>query len=155
MKTLFTFIFVACGTLASLAQTLDISVINGRYVNADGSDFTGIYTEYVDGLKISQVSISNGMLDGQALYYHSNGVVKQTGYFKAGEREGIWKEYNTNGVLTAMSHFEQGKKDGKWEIWDDQGNKRFEMYYANGQKVGTWKMWDADGKLTTKDFGQQ
>ena len=154
MRTLFTSIFILALAVISTAQTADVSYVNGRFVNTDGTFFSGMYTEYSDGIKVSQLTVNNGLLNGQAFYFFADGTVKLKGNFKFGKKEGQWIEYNNMGQITTISNYQEGQKHGKWEIWDDEGNKRFEMYYENGQKIGTWKMWNESGELTTKVYGQ-
>jgi antitoxin component YwqK of YwqJK toxin-antitoxin module len=141
-------------TLSSFVSYTEVVVKDGKYFNEDGSLFTGAYEQFDAGTKIATISVSNGLLSGSAVYYNSNGTVKEEGSFKAGMRSGNWFQYTASGQLSAIASFDDDKKNGKWTVWDDAGNKRVEMYYDNGIKVGTWKMWDAEGNLTTKTFEQ-
>ncbi|GAA4233353.1 hypothetical protein GCM10022291_10130 [Postechiella marina] len=50
-----------------------------------------------------------------AVYYHDNGKVSQTGSFTA-----------------------DGKLQGEWLSFDEKGNKTITAYYDNGKKTGKW-----------------
>ncbi|NNJ54819.1 MAG: hypothetical protein HKP14_01730 [Bacteroidia bacterium] len=152
MRNLLTIIMMSVIGLLS-AQNVDVEVVNGKYFNLDGNLFTGTYTEYAEGIKISELNIEEGVLSGSVLYFHLNGNLKEQGQYNNGLKTGDWKQYNSVGSITSTATFVDDKKDGQWMVWDDAGNKRFEMYYSNGKKVGVWKMWDDKGEMTTKDFG--
>lgn len=57
-----------------------------------------------------------------AVYFHNNGEISQTGSFTA-----------------------DGKLDGKWISFDEAGKKLVTAYYKDGKKVGKWIHW-VDGK---------
>lgn len=54
-------------------------------------------------------------------YFHPNGNIKETGYFKDGKVHGKWISYAENGTKTAMATFNSGKKVGKMRLWDENG----------------------------------
>lgn len=53
-----------------------------------------------------------------AIYYHENGEISQTGSFTA-----------------------DGKLEGNWISYDEEGNKIVSAFYKNGKKVGKWIHW--------------
>ena len=60
-----------------------------------------------------------------AVYYHDNGEISQTGSFTA-----------------------DGKLEGNWISYDKEGNKLVSAYYKNGKKVGKWIHWINGEKKT-------
>jgi antitoxin component YwqK of YwqJK toxin-antitoxin module len=139
--------------LGANAQQANVKVENGKYYSVQGSLFTGTYAQYEGSNKIAELSIDNGVLNGAALYFHTNGRLKEEGKYVNGQRSGKWTQYNELGKVTTVANFVNDAKHGSWLVWDDNGNKRFEMNYNNGKRIGIWKMWDEEGNLTTKDFG--
>ena len=64
-----------------------------------------------------------------AVYYHDNGAVSQTGSFTA-----------------------DGKLEGNWISYDKEGNKLVSAFYNNGKKVGKWIHWvDGEKKVVHYD----
>ena len=154
MRTLIASTLIALLGFSSMGQSTEVAYVNGKFINSDGTFFSGIYAEYEDGVMVSQLTVNNGLLNGNAVYYFASGAIRIQGSYRFGQRDGKWVEFNNLGQLATISYYNNGQKDGKWEIWDLDGNKRFEMYYNNGEKVGTWKMWNDQGQLTTKEYGQ-
>lgn len=75
----------------------------------------------------------------KATYFHENGEVAQTGFFKAGKVHGEWRAYDIEGNKTAIAHYNAGKKVGKWFVWD--GKILNEINYEDHRIVST-KKWD-------------
>lgn len=66
-----------------------------------------------------------------AVYYHNNGEVSQTGSFTAdGKLEGNWISYDENGTKLVSAFYKEGKKVGKWIHWID-GEKKIVRYDNN------------------------
>lgn len=73
--------------------------------------------------------VNNGELI-EAILYHDNGAVAQTGtYTLENELEGEWISYDTEGNKTALANYSNGKKVGTWLFY--QGNEMKEVTYAN------------------------
>ncbi|MFV9551611.1 toxin-antitoxin system YwqK family antitoxin [Algibacter sp. PT7-4] len=67
----------------------------------------------------------------EAVYYHDNGEVSQTGTFtQDGKLEGNWLSYDKNGVKLVSAFYKNGKKVGKWIHWVD-GQKKVITYTDN------------------------
>lgn len=148
------FLLIMALSASVYGQSTDLKIENGTFYSLDGTLFSGTYEQYEGSTKIAQLSVENGMLAGAALYFHTNGQVKEEGEYTNGKRSGNWTQYSELGEIRSIASFKSDTKHGKWMVWDEKGNKRFEMYYADGIKVGTWKMWDEDGNLSTKTFDQ-
>lgn len=75
----------------------------------------------------------------KVVYYHHNGTIAQTGFFKEGKLHGEWKQFNTKGNKTALAHYNKGEKVGKWFFWI--GNTLNEVNYEDSRiaSVHTWK----------------
>ena len=73
----------------------------------------------------------------KATYFHDNGEIAQTGFYKDGKPHGDWKAYNAEGKKIASGTYEKGKKVGKWFFWtpDDLNEVNFE----NSQIVSVTK----------------
>ena len=66
-----------------------------------------------------------------AVYYHNNGEISQTGSFTAdGKLDGNWVSYDENGIKLVSAFYKDGKKVGKWIHWID-GQKKIVRYDNN------------------------
>ena len=66
----------------------------------------------------------------EAIYYHDNGVVSQTGaYTLDGKLQGEWLSFTADGKKTVSGNYDNGKKVGKWFYWNDKTLK--EVDYTN------------------------
>lgn len=151
MKNIISLILLAFCTIAS-AQNSDLKIENGLYYHLNGTLFNGQYAQYEGEVKIAELTVENGTLSGAALYFYTNGKLREEGGYTEGKRSGSWTQYNEVGQISCLASFKADEKHGKWIIRDTKGNLRFEMFYFEGEKIGTWKMWDEDGNLTTKTF---
>lgn len=75
----------------------------------------------------------------KATYYHENGRVQQTGFFKDGKLEGQWVSYDSNGAKTASGEYSAGEKTGTWVFFGP--NTLAEVSYKNNkiESVKNWK----------------
>jgi antitoxin component YwqK of YwqJK toxin-antitoxin module len=74
----------------------------------------------------------------KATYYHENGKVQQTGFFKDGKLEGQWVAYDAAGVKQSVGEYSNGEKTGKWVFFDDAALT--EVNYS-GNVVASVKRW--------------
>lgn len=116
----------------------------GLYITSDNELFSGIITSNNNSVK-SEISVKNGVVNGEAIYFYASGNVMERGMFTEGKKDQKWTRYNENGTTSAIAFYSLGKKSGTWLVFDDKGKKRFEMNYANGEKTGTWTNWDENG----------
>lgn len=66
-----------------------------------------------------------------AVYYHENGTVSQTGSFTAdGKLHGKWLSFNIEGEKIVSANYDNGKKVGKWIHWIE-GKKKVVNYENN------------------------
>ncbi|MBL7931745.1 MAG: hypothetical protein JNL60_07585 [Bacteroidia bacterium] len=132
----------------------------GLYVNYDEKSamlfndelFNGVISETKEGVK-SELTIKEGLVDGQARYFYASGELMETGTFTKGQKDQKWTRFNQDGSVSAIAFYNLGKKTGTWLVYDNNGKKRFEMNYSDGQKTGTWTSWDENGAVvSSKDY---
>lgn len=89
-------------------------------------------------------------LDGalvKSTYYHDNGRVSQTGYYKDGKVHGDWMAYDEQGNKTSKATYESGVKTGTWFFW--QGEKLQQVDYSDS-KIAAVKSWHDDAVVINK-----
>ena len=86
-------------------------------------------------------------------HYHINGVLKMSGKFLNGKREGEWKAYFDNEQLQSTGVFKNGLRIGVANVYFSNGQLRYQGYYENDKETGHWKFYNEEGKLVEeKDF---
>ena len=126
----------------------------GLYIDSDGELFSGVIETTHNNVK-ADLTVKEGQISGEAIYYFASGAKMEIGTFTNGQRDQKWTRYNENGNVSAIAFYNMGKKTGTWLVYDDKGNKRFEMNYNDGDKTGTWTTWDEAGSIaSTKDYSK-
>ena len=75
----------------------------------------------------------------QAILYHDNGEVAQTGFYtKNNELHGEWISYDVEGNKTAIGRYDKGEKVGTWMFY--QGNTMKEVTYTDS-RVSDVRSW--------------
>ncbi len=75
--------------------------------------------------------VKNGDLI-EAVLYHDNGVVAQTGTYTLDNKlEGEWISYDTAGNKTALANYTNGEKVGTWLFY--QGEEMKEVTYTDSR----------------------
>lgn len=90
--------------------------------------------EYIDGLK-----------DG--FWFFEYGDHKEEGYYRNGERNGMWNYYYPNKKQNFEGKFVDGSPDGKHKFYYENGKLKKEEYYVMGTKTDVWKSYNELGEL--------
>ena len=58
--------------------------------------------------------------------------------YKAGEKNGVWKEWFENGQLVYEGHYKDGEKVGVWKEWNKKGELVNEQNWDKVEKINNW-----------------
>lgn len=101
------------------------------------------------GQLIAHINYKKGVLDGDSTYFHPNGVVWKTQFFKNNFPQGTFYTYLNDGTLLTQEEFSEGKKHG-WSLrfWNPNqlASKEF---YINGNLV-EGEYFDKEGSCISK-----
>ncbi len=87
--------------------------------------------------KKNELTYLNGIENGLAIYYQTNGKVKAKGKFLAGKKDGTWNWYYASGKIESEFNFLAGKKEGKYKKMSEKGEILEEYVFKNDQKQET------------------
>lgn len=87
--------------------------------------------------------IENGLV--KSTYFHDNGQISQTGFYKDGKVHGQWTSFDTAGSKISFGNFTEGIKTGKWFFWTNKNLN--EVDYSNS-RVASIKTWKEDAVAT-------
>ncbi|MFL9843560.1 toxin-antitoxin system YwqK family antitoxin [Flavobacterium rhizosphaerae] len=86
----------------------------------------------------SEEGVAGELLHDEFLkFYHSNQLA-ESGLFKNGLREGVWKTWFEDGTLQSVADWHKGQKDGKSQEFDKNGDLLETGRYRNNKKHGVW-----------------
>ncbi len=83
----------------------------------------------------------NSLLDGEYKSWFSSGKLKDSGFFKLNEREGVWLEYLEEGEIKSIGQYKNNWKIGDWKFYDKNGKllylRRYKKYRydAVGERI--------------------
>lgn len=76
---------------------------------------------------------------GLYINYFENGVVKDSGYYKEGLRDGVWIHQTTEGLWKGA--YKNGIRYNEWKLYDATGKLSLIVFYnTNGKETGRKKM---------------
>jgi len=115
-----------------------------------GTNRIGKWTYYnTDGKTIvSEENFKNGLLNGIATTYFSEGKKAETATYKNGELHGNLLRYSSEGILLDDLTYENGKLHGPAKYYNVAGKLVRKGDYENDLKVGNWEYFE-NGEATT------
>jgi hypothetical protein len=145
------FVFVMVFFSSALFAQQDMAYVDNQFVDRNGIPVTGEYKiTYAPNEVSADVRLVGGVMNGPAVYFYSNGDIKEVANYANGLKNGEVVRYAENGNILMQTHYRDGQKDGVWKFWDINGNLRMKISYTNGKKSGVWKQWDERGILIEK-----
>lgn len=131
--------------------------------------FMNVVNEFKDydlkGRLIFKGNMQNSNLNGNAVYFHPNGKVKEEGKYKNDLKDGTWKYYHPNGQLSQVVDFDNDmmniretySKNGSPEVINGNGKlkttvARFNQF-STDEVSGTLKDGRMDGKWISHASG--
>jgi uncharacterized protein len=116
-------------------------------------------------------NISNGILNGEAVWFDINGDTLKYGSFNDGLKEGKWFlerrkpvsysfgysdvlkyiefGYPTMDTIIEVAEFKNGAKNGKYLMYDNSMHPILEGHFTDGNESGDWLHRDPDSKIAT------
>ena len=100
-----------------------------------------VFAMFFVGLFSAQQNENHEVVDQmvKSTYFHDNGQIKTSGFYKDGKLHGTWIAYDENGVKTAMGQYEDGKKIGKWFFWNNSLLNEVDYTDYRINQVKTWQ----------------
>jgi len=72
---------------------------------------------------------------GLYMNFFPGGIMKDSGYYKNGVRDGLWKEWNSDGTVLAMGQYKHGKPYRDWKFYNRQGKLMYIHLYNERGKL--------------------
>jgi antitoxin component YwqK of YwqJK toxin-antitoxin module len=112
-----------------------------------------VHSTFSGNSKEREETYKDGVLEGPARTFDSDGSLKEEGTYQDGKKQGVWSIHERGGK-TSETTFDQGKQHGPYISWhhhDDLVNEQ--GAYANGEKTGVWVQYHSNKqKLSEGSF---
>lgn len=115
------------------------------YLIGDKEPFTGTIEFLNDNGDITKGNFVNGIVDGVAKTYSSDGKLLSETPYKNGKQNGVHKRYFPNGNVKLEKTYKDGKEEGKRISYYENGKIQMIGNWENGVPVGKAKFYDIDG----------
>jgi antitoxin component YwqK of YwqJK toxin-antitoxin module/Tfp pilus assembly protein PilF len=113
-------------------------------------DFTSYYP---DGkTKSAQLSIRDKLIEGKAIYYFPNGVMKSEFTYEKGEKNGPGKSYFKNGNLQKELTYKNDLADGYYIEYNIHGGLVKEGWYVDDEIQGRWLDYNSNGTISQDEY---
>lgn len=133
---------------------LEANVINGSADLTMAAEkswlFDGVNRVWDDaGVLEAEIAYSKGELEGNSLYYHTNGKIWKCVPFVKNEIHGDFKVFLDDGTLLSITAYRNGEKDGQaLRFWEEDQMASEEIYRGNFLENGFY--YDLEGNLISK-----
>lgn len=104
------------------------------------------------GLKVYDGQFTNGIKEGDWVYYHGNGNVQQKVRYKNGLEEGPMERYFVDGKLDYKGTYKNGKIEGYYLSYYRNGKVYCHGWYKDGLQTGKWLYYYPDGKISKETW---
>ena len=95
-----------------------------------------VFFDFRGGIEQKGEYSASGLITGDWLIYHNNGVVARRATFKDGKEHGTTTYYTDNGRKSTVAQFKNGLLNGVLENYKLIGYKYEDVNYVNGEKHG-------------------
>ena len=85
-------------------------------------------------------------------YLHPNGVLKESGKMRFGEKDGVWQEWNDKGAIINKTRYEKGKKIWE-EMYNPRGGLRMKIDYQAAPGQALVRTYDSKGVCWHEHYG--
>lgn len=91
---------------------------------------------FLTGQPSAVESYRDGLLDGEASYWHENGAKQGEIRYERGLAQGVARTWHPDGGIEAERHWKHGKLDGLERRWDRRGRVVLEIDWIDGRVSG-------------------
>ncbi len=126
-----------------------LTQVDGRFYRPGaGSPYTGWMADsYENGRLKCRSAVSNGLLEGLTMGWHTNGQQQIQEWFQAGVSHGRRTKWYENGAKQSEADIVEGKIQGTFRRWHPEGALAEEISMKDGQPHGLSRAFYPNGQL--------
>lgn len=106
-------------------------IMKGNFLNGMANGMAKTYSS--DGRLLSETPYENGKKNGKHKRYYPNGNVELEKNYKNDKEDGMRISYYENGKIKIIGKWENDIPVGKGQVYDEEGNVIAETIYENGE----------------------
>ena len=106
-------------------------IMKGNFLNGIANGIAKTYSS--DGRLLSETPYENGKKNGKHKRYYPNGNVELEKNYKNDKEDGMRISYYENGKIKIIGKWENDVPVGKGQVYDEEGNVIAETIYENGE----------------------
>lgn len=110
-----------------------------------------VYTWFEDGTVSSRIILTNGLREGEAVFYYPGGRIRESVTYQAGRVEGAVNRYYENGQLKEFFNIQKGKLEGPKTAFDSTGKIIYDYFYSEGVRQKDEPVYIAEEPSVTED----
>ncbi|QNR24009.1 toxin-antitoxin system YwqK family antitoxin [Croceimicrobium hydrocarbonivorans] len=126
-----------------------ILAAQGLYANKQKDSVWTYFNQ--EGDVIARITFKNGVQNGPAIKYHTNGKPAESVDYKNGKKSGPWVQYYESGHMMSQGQYVDDNLEGEVTYFYSNGKPRSRGHYKGGLMVGTWYFFTEDLKLDYKE----
>ena len=154
MKIAILFILFLLFSQVLETQLLDAINPNGehiKYLSVNSTPYTGKVYNYFDNNARELVGhYEKGLKTDQWIWWHPNGIINKSGFFKNSKEDSLWQWWHVNGNLKMRGNYKNSIKQGRWNEWNDEGVLISSSSYLNGTLNGKCVSRYSNGKKSSE-----
>ena len=105
---------------------------------------------FSNGQKVMQANYKDDLKEGHSLRWYVNGTLEEDCWYKHGELDSIYRSYSEKGKLACEEFFVQGKRNGPVKKWYDNGQVFQDGQYVDDMMDGLWLVFYPEGQLASR-----
>jgi len=117
-----------------------------QYTRTGEYPYTGYYVQLDERKRIRSLRhFIDGLLEGPVVSWRENGQKFLLGYYRNGEKHGVWTTWTDQNLKSLEQNYMAGKLDGLSTRWYKNGQKSSEQIFGNGKIISAIG-WKPDGE---------
>ena len=122
-------------------------IVKLNYKKGKKNGLEEIFNQKTEQIEVRTYFVQD-VMNGIFEEYYPDGVIRASGKFRWGKRDGEWQAYYFDGTLAVKSLYRNGRLEGSLEEYYEDGALKKITNYSFGKKNGKEKNFDKDGKIT-------
>lgn len=154
-KRHFGFLFMALSVFVSCSDNIqksywDDGTLKSELRYKDGKLDGECVWYYSNGQKVLQAFYKDDLKEGHALRWYVDGVLQEDCWYKQDKLDSVYRSYSKKGKLASEEFYVDGKLNGASRKWYDNGQVFQEGQFVDGMMDGSWFIFYPSGALAGK-----
>ncbi len=145
-------------TVLSLFMLSSCTHSTERELSAEEQHANDSLSKIEQKLKVDSLKKANPLLimppdstyTGDYTDKYPNGLIKFKGFFRFGQRHGMWLSFYPSGLPWSEMHYDKGLRDGPNMTYFENGKMRYSGFYKKDLKDSVWTYYDSIGNTAEK-----